>query len=259
MPIKCERDAEGNPITISVDMAGKSVYAQIWRVQIGRISLYLLDTNIPENSPEDQYITDRLYGGDNELRIKQEILLGIGGLRALEVLGLRPDVCHMNEGHSAFLALERARVAMQENGLDFSQARQGTRVGNVFTSHTPVPAGIDEFETGLVDKYLKEYNDDLKLSIDEFHRLGGVHLPQTNGKFNMAIFAINMAGYYNGVSRLHGQVARKMWNYLWPAVPEQEVPIGHVTNGHSLSHLDVSGSDRTPEPLSGTKMVSKSC
>lgn len=231
MPLKIQRDENGKPVKISVDFPGRKVYAQIWRAQVGRVPLYLLDTNIPENSHKDQNITDRLYGGDNETRIEQEILLGIGGIRALEAVGIKPDVCHMNEGHSAFLALERIRQVMRDHGLTFKQAHEATRGGNVFTSHTPVPAGIDEFELPLIDQYFSEVYETLKLSREEFHRLGGAHLPQTQGKFNMAIFAINMAGSCNGVSKLHGKVARKMWNYLWPDVPEQEVPIGHVTNG----------------------------
>jgi len=231
MPIRIQRDENGKPIKISVDFPGRKVYAQVWRADVGRVPLYLLDTNIPENSPQDQDITDRLYGGDDEMRIQQEILLGIGGLRALETVGINPEVCHMNEGHSAFLALERIRLVMEKYNLTFEQAREATRGGNVFTSHTPVPAGIDEFDLGLIDKYLGHFYSSLKINTQDFYRLGGAHLPQTSGKFNMAIFAINMAGSCNGVSKLHGKVARKMWNYLWPDVPEQEVPIGHVTNG----------------------------
>jgi len=231
MPIKMEKDDKGNPLTVTVQFLHRDIYIQIWRVQVGRIPLYLLDTNCGENRQEDQDITDQLYGGDEEMRIKQEIVLGIGGLKALDRLGIRPQVCHMNEGHSAFMALERAHQLMSESNLIFSEAQEATRSSNIFTSHTPVPAGIDEFDPGLLDRYLGDYIGSLNLSIDQFHRLGGVHLPQTGGKFNMAIFAINMAGVYNGVSKLHGQVARRMWNYLWPDLPEAEVPIGHITNG----------------------------
>jgi starch phosphorylase len=231
LPIKLEKDAEGNPLTISVDFPQGKVFAQIWRAQVGRVPLYLLDTNIPVNSPDDQNITDQLYGGDNEMRIKQEIVLGIGGIRALEALGIRPQVCHMNEGHSAFMALERARLLMQAHGLSFAEAQEATRGGNVFTSHTPVPAGIDEFDPRMIDYYLGEYYNSLKITQEQFHHLGGVHYSQTGGKFNMAIFAINMSANCNGVSRLHGRVARKMWHYLWPDLPEREVPIKYVTNG----------------------------
>jgi len=231
LPIKLEKDVNGKPLMIDIDFPQGKVYAQIWRAQVGRVPLYLLDTNIPENNADDQNITDQLYGGDNEMRIKQEILLGIGGIRALEALGIRPQVCHMNEGHSAFMALERARLLMQAHGLSFAEAHEATRGGNVFTSHTPVPAGIDEFDPRMIDYYLGEYYNSLKITQEQFHRLGGVHLSQTGSKFNMAIFAINMSANCNGVSRLHGQVARKMWHYLWPNLPEHEVPIKYVTNG----------------------------
>ncbi len=231
MPLKMEKDEKGDPLTIEVDILDRKVRVYIWRAQIGRIPLFLLDTNCPENIPEDQDITDQLYGGDNEMRIKQEIVLGIGGLRVLERLGIRPEVCHMNEGHSAFMALERVRQLMVENKLTFPEAREATRPSNIFTSHTPVPAGIDEFDTHLIDRYLGRYYEVLQISAAEFHQLGGVHYPQSRGKFNMAIFAINMSGVCNGVSRLHGHVARKMWHYLWPELPEAEVPIEHITNG----------------------------
>ena len=232
LPMKLEKDNEGQPLLIAAQLPGRDVYAQIWRVQVGRVPLYLLDANIPQNNTADRMITSQLYGGDTEMRIQQEILLGVGGLRALTALGAAPNVCHMNEGHAAFLSLERVYNYMQSNpDASFMQAREATRYGNVFTTHTPVPAGIDEFAPDLVEKYLGAYFEQLAVSANELMGLGGAHLPQTQGKFNMAIFAINMAGGYNGVSRLHGRVARRMWNYLWPGVPEDEVPIGHVTNG----------------------------
>ena len=234
LPLFPEKDESGNPILISLDFPKRKVYAQIWRAQVGRIPLYLLDANVPQNSPEDQDITAQLYGGDDEMRIKQEILLGVGGIRALKALNIEPQVCHMNEGHSAFLALERVRQLMLNNGstkLSFEEAVEATRGGNLFTTHTPVTAGIDQFDTGLVDKYLTGYCESMQVSKERFYNLGGVHFPQTEGKFNMAIFAINMAGNCNGVSKLHGHVAREMWQYLWPETPVDEVPIGHVTNG----------------------------
>jgi glycogen phosphorylase len=245
MPIKLKYTVEGNPILIDLDFPERKVYAQIWQAQIGRIPLFLLDTNIPQNGPEDRMITDQLYGGDCEMRIKQEILVGIGGIRALNTLGLFPDVCHMNEGHSAFMALERMRLLVNEFKLSFQEALEITKGGNVFTSHTPVPAGIDEFDPYLIDLYLGSYYKAIGLSQQDFHKLGGVHLHQTGGKFNMAIFALHMAGICNGVSKLHGEVARKMWNYQWPEFPEHEVPIIHITNGihirtwisHEMSEL----------------------
>jgi starch phosphorylase len=234
MPIKLECDTDGKPITVSVEILQRTVHFRIWCAQVGRVPLYLLDTNLPENSQEDQDITDSLYGGEDEMRIKQEIVLGIGGIRALERLGLRPDICHMNEGHSAFMALERVRLLMEESGLTFKEAQEANRNSTVFTSHTPVPAGIDEFDLGLVDRYIGSYYHSLQIGPDFFHRLGGIGLPQSSGKFNMAIFAINMSSVCNGVSKLHGEVARKMWQYLWPEIPENEVPIGHITNGVHL-------------------------
>ncbi len=234
MPARIVRDANNDPIHVAVDFPGRQILAQIWLINVGRINLYLLDTNIEQNAPLDRELTDRLYAGDSEKRIQQEILLGIGGIKALKAIDIYPHVCHMNEGHSAFLALERCRLLMEERELNFDQAREATRGGNVFTSHTPVPAGIDEFDASMVDTYLRPYYESMNISQNEFHRLGGTHLPQTRGQFNMAIFAINMAGFYNGVSRLHGKVARDMWHYLWPQVPVHQVPIGHVTNGVHL-------------------------
>lgn len=231
LPVSLERDKSGAPVKIYIDLPGRKVYAQIWKAQIGRLPLYLMDTNVPENSPDDKTITSQLYGGDLEMRIKQEILLGIGGIRALEALNLRPDVCHMNEGHAAFLALERVRITMQEQNLHFSEALEAVRGGNVFTTHTPVQAGIDEFDKEMVSRYLGEMVDSMGLSREEFFKLGGTQYKETSGKFNMAIFALHFAAACNGVSKLHGQVARKMWHYLWPEVPEDEVPIGHITNG----------------------------
>jgi glycogen phosphorylase len=234
MPIKLECDADGKPMTVTVEILQRTVHIQIWCAQVGRVPLYLLDTNVPENIPEDQDITDTLYGGEDEMRIKQEIVLGIGGIRALDRLGKRPDICHMNEGHSAFMALERVRQLMQESSLSFREAHEANRNSTIFTSHTPVPAGIDEFDLGLIDRYLGNYYGALQISQDYFRRLGGIGLPQSSGKFNMAIFAINMSAACNGVSKLHGEVARKMWQYLWPEIPENEVPIGHITNGVHL-------------------------
>lgn len=234
LPIIPVKNPKGNSLKIEVEFPGRVVTVQIWKAQIGRLSLYLLDTNINENSPDDRYITAQLYGGDDEMRIKQEIILGIGGVRALKALDIKPQVCHMNEGHSAFLALERIRQMMFENGqsgLTFEQALEATRGGNVFTTHTPVPAGIDRFDTNVLDDYLAPYYKEMKVTKEQFFQLGGVQFDTVEHKFNMAIFAINTAGNYNGVSKLHGQVARNMWHYLWPETPENEVPIGHVTNG----------------------------
>ncbi|MGQ9627891.1 MAG: alpha-glucan family phosphorylase [Anaerolineae bacterium] len=225
MPVRTDKGA------IEVEYPGRKVKAQIWQVQVGRIPVYLLDTNLEENSQEDQDITDQLYGGDMEMRIKQEIMLGIGGVRALETLGMRPTVCHLNEGHSAFLALERIRILMEENDLSFSEAREVATAGNIFTTHTPVPAGIDRFPPFLMDKYFGDYYPKLGLSRQEFLALGRQNPYDDNEPFNMAILALRLSAQANGVSQLHGAVARHMWQGVWPGVPDGEVPITAINNG----------------------------
>ena len=232
MPLQLERREDGRPVTIEVAYPQGPVTAQVWRVQVGRVPLFLLDTNLEQNSrPEDRDITDQLYGGDVEMRIRQEIMLGIGGLRALDALGMRPTVCHMNEGHSAFLALERIRILMREQGLSFAEAREVAQAGNVFTTHTPVPAGIDVFAPELMDKYFGNFYRSLGLSQDEFLALGRQNPGDAKEPFNMAVLALRLAAHTNGVSQLHGQVARRMWQGVWPQVPEHEVPITSITNG----------------------------
>jgi starch phosphorylase len=234
MPMTLERAVDGTPIMITVELPGRALAAQIWRVAIGRTALYLLDANVATNSTDDRAITHQLYGGDVEMRIKQEILLGIGGLRALAAVGITPTVCHMNEGHSAFLALERIRGTMQAAGCTFAEALATTRAGNIFTTHTPVPAGIDLFDAQLMERYFGEYVKSLGISMDELMRLGRAEGQTEQDPFNMALFAIHASNACNGVSALHGHVARKMWMYDWPGVPQDEVPIGHVTNGVHL-------------------------
>jgi len=231
MPIQLELREDGTPLTIQVDFPGRKVTAQVWRAQVGRVPLFLLDTNIPANSRQDQNITDELYGGDLEMRIQQEIMLGIGGLRALEAMGIRPTVCHMNEGHSAFLALERIRILMEKQGLSFAEAREAVSAGNIFTTHTPVPAGIDRFPPELMDKYFSAYYSELGLSREEFLALGRENPADSQEPFCMAILALRLTAHTNGVSRLHGQVSRRMWQGIWPGVPEEEVPITWITNG----------------------------
>ena len=232
LPIVLERDAEGKALTISVDLLDHPVYAQIWRVQVGRIPLYLLDTNIPLNTREEDHdITDQLYGGDRELRIKQEIVLGIGGYRALKTLGISPSVYHMNEGHSAFLSLERCRDLMQAHKLTFAEAREASTSGLAFTTHTPVPAGNDYFSPELVERYLSRYYHDLGLTPKEFHGLGRQDPHNDQEAFCMTVLALKMAGSSNGVAKLHGIVSRKMWQPVWPGLPVNEIPIISVTNG----------------------------
>ena len=185
-------------------MPTASVQARIWQVEVGRVRLYLLDTNLDENAPADRDITARLYGGDAAMRIRQEILLGIGGLRALQAVGIEPTVCHMNEGHSAFLALERIRRLMTEHGYSFATAREASIVGNVFTTHTPVAAGNDWFPAHLIEAHLGYFREWLGLSHEEFIGLGRVNPRDSHADFCMTVLALRLSGRANGVSRLHG-------------------------------------------------------
>jgi starch phosphorylase len=231
LPLTLERQLSGAPLIVEVEYPGRIVRAQVWRAQVGRVPLYLLDTNIDENRTGDRDITDQLYGGDDDMRVRQEILLGIGGIRALEALDLRPTVCHMNEGHSAFLALERIRLLMEEHQLTFAEAREAAMAGHVFTTHTPVPAGIDWFHPDLVDRYFSHYYPQLGLSRHDFLGLGRTDPNDPNGYFCMAILAMRLANRTNGVSQLHGRVSREMWKDVWPQIPAEEVPILAITNG----------------------------
>ena len=236
MPITALYDEEGNPVKISVFLAEREVFARIWQVQVGRIALYLLDTNLEENSYTDRQLTARLYSNDPEVRISQEILLGVGGVRVLRKLGYKPTVWHMNEGHSAFLTLERIRELVSV-GLSFDQAVDQVRKTNVFTTHTPVPAGNDQFPIWLVEKYFSRYWEKLELSRDQFIDLAR-HAQPWGDTFSMPVLALKLSEQRNAVSQLHGYVSRKMWNFLWPDKSEDEVPISYVTNGvHTGSFL----------------------
>jgi starch phosphorylase len=231
LPLHLERDAKGNPITISVEFPDRELKAQIWRADVGRIKLYLLDANIPANTQADRGVTGHLYGGDREMRIMQEILLGIGGYRAIKALGLNPSVFHANEGHSAFLTLERCRDLMMTNKVSFEEAREATTSSMVFTTHTPVPAGNDFFTPELMEKYFSRYYKTLGLSQDQFFALGRQEPGNSKEYFCMTVLALRMAGFSNGVSRLHGEVSRKMWQSVWPSIPVEEIPITSITNG----------------------------
>lgn len=231
MAFTLERRPDGTPTQVSIKLPNRKFYAQIWRAQVGRVPLFLLDTNIEANDPADREITSRLYGGDLHMRIRQEILLGIGGIRALDLLGLSPTVCHMNEGHSAFLALERLRHLMRQKNLSFTEAKEAITASTIFTTHTPVPAGNDTFPPELIRAYLFEYCDMLKLPMDEFLGLGRVNPSNPQEPFSMTVLALKLASRSNGVSQLHGSVTRRIWGKIWPALPEGDVPITHVTNG----------------------------
>ncbi len=231
LPVEPMKYTDGTEIHVRVDMPDNAVFCKVWRANIGRIPLYLLDTNLAENSPADRDITSRLYGGGSEMRIKQEIVLGIGGVRAMEAVNLQPTVWHMNEGHAAFLALERIRKLLEHSEVKFDEARQQVMASNVFTTHTPVPAGIDFFSPDLMTKYFKSFWPQLKLDEEGFLALGREDVTNKKQGFSMAVLAIRLADNYNGVSKLHGDVSRHMWHNIWPQVPADEVPIKSVTNG----------------------------
>lgn len=232
MAVKQERHEDGKPIIITVGYPEGPVMAQIWRAQVGRIALYLLDTNIADNQRlEDREITDQLYVADRERRLRQEIMLGIGGVRALETLDIQPMVYHMNEGHSAFLALERIRRLMQQHDLSFHEAKELVRATNVFTIHTPVAAGNEEFSMDIIEEYLKEHSAYLNISLEELKDLGRQKYGEENGHFNLSALALRLASKNNGVSALHGLVSRNMWSGMWPDIPENEVPIRAIVNG----------------------------
>jgi starch phosphorylase len=232
MPMELVRQKDGQPLTIGVEYPGRVVQAQIWSVAVGRVKLYLLDPNIPANAPQDRAITGSIYDGDRETRIRQEIMLGIGGMRALTAMGISPTVCHLNEGHAAFVILERIRQLCQTVGASFNEALEAVKAGNVFTIHTPVKAGSEEFPPEMMDKYFTDYLPALGISRDEFLGLGRVNPRDDKESFKMPVLAIRLSAYRNGVSKLHGQVSRRMWAGLcWPDVPVEEVPITSITNG----------------------------
>ena len=234
MPIQKVMGPDDAPLVFSLRIADRHVFVKVWKCLIGRVTLYLLDTNIPENSPEDQAITDQLYGGNTETRIQQEFVLGIGGVRALSLMGIRPLVCHINEGHAAFLSLERIRLLMKDTGLSFREARVATGGGNLFTTHTPVPAGFDLFDAELMKKYFQHYVEGLGMDMDDLLRMGRRPNPKPTDPFNMAIMALSNATFTNGVSKLHAQVTRTMAVDGFPGIPEDEIPIQHITNGIHL-------------------------
>src|SRR5438477_1116721 len=233
---------EGGRVT--VNLAGTPLEAQAWRADVGRVRLYLLDADIEANNPDDRLITDRLYGGDTEHRLRQEILLGIGGVRLLDVVGEDSQVFHSNEGHAGFLGLERIRRLMTEGGLSFHEAIEAARAGTIFTTHTPVPAGIDRFPRALMERYFRSWADECGLPFDDLMALGHHPDDEYDAPFNMAVMGLRLAGRSNGVSRLHGRVSRNMFAALWPGVPVDEVPIGAITNGvHAATWVSPEMSD----------------
>lgn len=231
-------DSNGETMKVDVNLPGRKVYAQIWKANVGRIQLYYLDANIEENSVEDRDITAQLYGGNLETRIQQEILLGIGGIKALKKLGIKPTIYHMNEGHSAFLSLERIRQLMIDDKLDRKTAREVVFSSNVFTTHTPVPAGNDVFPIEMMQKYFVDYIKQIDMSMEEFLKLGKIDPNNQKEDFCMTVLALNLSAENNGVSELHGHVSREMWKDIWKGVPAKELPIDSITNGiHTLSWI----------------------
>ncbi len=230
LPINPVKDSEGNNILVSLAWPGRTIKIQVWEAMVGKVRLLLLDTDFEDNSAEDRTVTHYLYGGDNENRLRQELILGIGGIRALAAIGVTPDVYHSNEGHSAFISFERLRTLVTEQHLTFNQALEVVRSSTLFTTHTPVPAGHDSFDEDLLRKYISHYHIRLSITWDELMSLGRC---ESSGekKFNMSFLAARMSQEVNGVSKLHGRVSRGMFNKLWPGYLKEELFIGHVTNG----------------------------
>ena len=244
LPITPLRQPNGEWLRLELDLPGYPVWLRAWQVQVGRVKLYLLDSNDLANFPANRGITSELYGGGPELRLQQEIVLGIGGWRLLQALGIQPEVCHLNEGHAAFAILERARTFMNETGQPFEVALAVTRAGNLFTTHTAVPAGFDRFAPGLIEQYLGRYaQDKLGIKVHDLLALGRRNSNESSESFNMAYLAIRGSGAVNGVSRLHGKVSRHIFEPLFPHWPEDEVPVGHVTNGVHMPSWDSAQAD----------------
>jgi glycogen phosphorylase len=230
LPVQAVRDAQGEWVKIGVEMPGRTVFAKLWRLQVGRIALYLLDTDIDDNSREDRELTDSLYGGDNEFRLRQEILLGMGGVKALQTLGIEPEIFHCNEGHAAFLQLQRLRDLIAGRSLSFDEASEAVRASSLFTTHTPVPAGHDNFPESMMRTYFEGFVKQLGISWYEFMALGRLDPANPYETFSMSHLAIRLSQEVNGVSRLHGEVSRKMFEELYPGYHHEELHIGYVTN-----------------------------
>ena len=239
LPLKPVKNLAGVDVIINIDLPGRACYARIWKIEVGRIPLFLLDSDIAENSPEDRRLTYNLYGGDHEMRISQEILLGIGGVRALEAIGIRANVWHMNEGHSVFMGMERTVDLMRHDRLSFAEAIEAVKGNTIFTTHTPVPAGNDAFSLILIEKYFKRYLEKAGIKSHEFMHIGLRPMGGGSDLFSLTILAFHFSAQCNGVSKLHGHVSRTIWNDVWSGVPLGEIPIGHITNGvHTLTWLD---------------------
>jgi starch phosphorylase len=244
LPITPLRKPNGEWLRLEIELPGYSVWLRAWQVQVGKVKLYLLDTNDAANFPAHRGITSELYGGGPELRLKQEMILGIGGWRLLRALGIKPEVCHLNEGHAAFAILERARNFMEDSGQSFECALAVTRAGNLFTTHTAVAAGFDRFAPSLIEQYLGGYiKQKLGLELNDLLALGRQNPNDSSESFNMAYLALHGSGSVNGVSKLHGKVSRHLFEPLFPRWPTDEVPVGHVTNGVHMPSWDSEAAD----------------
>ncbi len=234
MQVREVMNGAGTPLEIDLDLPDRTIGLKIWKLAVGRVTIYFMDSNIDRNDEADRKLTSQLYGGDREMRIKQEIILGIGGVKLLDRLGIHADVIHMNEGHSSFAIFERARQLMEKHAISFDEAMEITRKTSVFTTHTPVPAGNDEFHPELVRKYFRDYSSRLGISVEQFLGFGRINPSSHSENFSMPVLAIKYSAYVNGVSKLHAKVAREMWHKLWPAVHAEHVPIEGITNGVHL-------------------------
>ncbi|MBA3485294.1 MAG: alpha-glucan family phosphorylase [Pirellulales bacterium] len=231
LPMEPARDPKGRPITVEIETRNGRLLAKVWLMYVGRIKLYLLDCDVEGNSPEDRELTSRLYGGDTRTRIRQELVLGVGGVKALRALGIKPGVYHLNEGHSAFAPLEVIRQRMQDDGISFDEALRETAAHTVFTTHTPVPAGHDRFDGPLLEEHLGPLREKLGISYEQLMGLGRVEPQNEHETFCMTVIGLKLSRRANAVSSLHGYVSRRMWAHLWPWRVEEEIPIGHITNG----------------------------
>ena len=231
LPLRLATAADGSPLLVDIRTRTGKITARVWRLAVGRVTLYLLDSDIPGNAPEDRELTARLYGGDTRIRIRQELLLGVGGVQALRLMGIAPSVLHLNEGHSAFAALEMMRQRMHHEGVDLWEAARRVARQIVFTTHTPVPAGHDRFDAGLIDEHLGPLHEQMGMSHEQLMAFGRVDRDNVHEPFCMTVLALKMSRRANAVSSLHGEVSRSMWTCLWPGRGEEEVPIGHITNG----------------------------
>jgi starch phosphorylase len=231
LPMEPARAKDGKPITVAIQTRTGKLLAKVWLMRVGRVNLYLLDCDVPSNSPEDRELTSRLYGGDNRTRIRQELVAGVGGVRALTALGIAPGVYHLNEGHSAFATLEAIRVRMKNDGMSFDDSLRDVAQHTVFTTHTPVPAGHDRFDGSLVEEHLGPLRDDLGISFEQLMGLGRVEPQNEHETFCMTVLGLKLSRRASAVSNLHGHTTRRMWAHLWPWRVEEEIPIGHITNG----------------------------